>query len=224
MALVYFVRHAQASFGSHNYDQLSELGRQQARWLGEWFAAHDVRFRRVLAGTLVRQQDTAREILAATGGDAGAIETHGGLNEYQGEAIWAAHTRGGDPIAAQRADYKAYWRTFRDAMEAWSEDRLTGVPESWGEFGARVRDALQTATRDTAREDSLLVVSSGGAIGRAIADIVGSPSKVAIEFNLQFRNTGFCELISGGGAMRMLSFNAIPHLMRPDRRKAITFA
>ena len=31
-------------------------------------------------------------------------------------------------------------------------------------------------------------------------------------------------LISGGGTMRMLSFNSIPHLMQPDRRKAITFA
>src|SRR5690606_40114909 len=98
MALVYFVRHAQASFGSRNYDQLSELGRQQARWLGEWFAEHDVRFSRVLAGTLVRQQDTAREIVAATGGDASGIETHAGLDEYVGEAIWAAHTGGEDPI------------------------------------------------------------------------------------------------------------------------------
>ncbi|MCM5569850.1 histidine phosphatase family protein [Burkholderiaceae bacterium FT117] len=224
MALVYFVRHAQASFGSHDYDRLSELGRRQARWLGEWFAEHDIRFRRVLAGTLLRQQDTAREILAATGGDPGAILTHPGLDEYRAEAIWSAHTGGQDPIAHQRADYKGYWRTFREAMEAWADDRLTGVPETWGEFGARVREALDEAARDATREDALLVVSSGGAIGRAIAGIVGSPSKVAIEFNLQFRNTGFCELIAGGGGMRMLSFNAIPHLMRPERREAITFA
>lgn len=224
MALVYFVRHAQASFGSHHYDRLSELGRQQARWLGEWFAAHDIRFQRVLAGTLARQQDTARAILAATGGDVDSIVTHAGLDEYRAEAIWSAHTGGADPIAQQRADYKAYWRAFRDAMEAWADDRLVDVPETWGQFGARVRDALETAARDTKREDALLVVSSGGAIGRSIAEIVGSPSKVAIEFNLQFRNTGFCELISGGGTMRMLSFNSIPHLMQPDRRQAITFA
>jgi broad specificity phosphatase PhoE len=223
MALVYFVRHAQASFGSHDYDRLSDLGRQQSRWLGQWFADHGIRFHRALAGSLVRQQDTAREILAASD-TAGELITHPGLNEYQAEAIWAAHTSGTDPIAAQRADYKGYWRTFRDAMAAWSEDRLVDVPETWGEFGARVRSALDEAARDTRREDALLVVSSGGAIGRAIADIVGSPSKVAIEFNLQFRNTGFCELIAGGGELRMMSFNAIPHLMRPERRDAITFA
>lgn len=224
MALVYFVRHAQASFGSRDYDRLSGLGREQARWLGEWFAEHDIRFRRVLAGTLVRQRDTAHEILAAAGCAACPIEINPGLDEYHGTAIWAAHTGGADPIEAQRGDFKTYWRNFREAMQAWSEDRLVGVPESWGEFGARVRDALQAATRDTTREDTLLVVSSGGAIGRAIADIVGSPAEVAIELNLQFRNTGFCELISGSGSLRMLSFNAIPHLMRPARRKAITFA
>src|SRR5690606_7193541 len=164
-----------------------------------------------------------REILAASD-TAGELITHPGLNEYQAEAIWSAHTGGADPIAAQRADYKAYWRTFRDAMAAWSNDRLADVPETWGQFGARVRSALDEATHDTRREDALLVVSSGGAIGRAVADIVGSPSNVAIEFNLQFRNTGFCELIAGGGELRLMSFNTIPHLMRPDRRDAITFA
>jgi broad specificity phosphatase PhoE len=224
MALVYFVRHAQASFGSHDYDQLSDLGRQQARWLGEWFADNEIRFHRVLAGTLIRQQDTAREIVGALGGDCDRIETHAGLNEYSGESIWAAHTEGADPLAHQRADYDGYWRTFRDAMAAWSSDRLTGVSESWEEFGARVRNGLDAACRDTAREHALLVVSSGGAISRAIADIVGSPARVAIELNLRFRNTGFCEVISGGGSLRMLSFNNIPHLMRPDRREAITFA
>ena len=224
MALVYFVRHAQASFGSDNYDQLSELGRRQSRWLGEWFAHNEVRFHRVLAGTLVRQQDTAREIVSAAGGSPLHIDTHAGLNEYSGESIWAAHTDGANPLALQRADYDGYWRTFREAMHAWSDDRLAGVSETWAQFGARVRDGLNEACRDTGRDHVLLVVSSGGAISRAIADIVGSPASVAVELNLRFRNTGFCEVISGGGTLRLLSFNNIPHLMRPDRREAITFA
>jgi phosphohistidine phosphatase SixA len=50
MALVFLVRHAQASFGTHDYDRLSELGRQQSRWLGEYFAERGVRFARVVAG------------------------------------------------------------------------------------------------------------------------------------------------------------------------------
>ncbi len=224
MAIVYLVRHAQASFGSRNYDQLSELGHRQARWLGEWFAEQGIAFRRVLAGTLQRQQQTAIEIVAATGGDAGQILTHPGLDEYQGEAIWAAHTAGADPIEHQRADYRAYWRTFREAMSYWADDRLADVPETWAQFGARVNDAIAVAAQDTKREDALLVVSSGGAISRYVGQLLGCPASVSIELNLQFRNTGFCELIAGGERVRLLSYNSIPHLMQADRRESITFA
>ncbi|HEX5612745.1 MAG TPA: phosphoglycerate mutase family protein, partial [Burkholderiales bacterium] len=48
MAELYLVRHAQASFGTEDYDRLSELGRRQARWLGEYFAERGMRFDRVV--------------------------------------------------------------------------------------------------------------------------------------------------------------------------------
>ncbi len=224
MSLVYLVRHAQASFGARDYDRLSELGRQQARWLGGYFAERGLGFARVLAGTLTRQQDTALEILGAMGLDPALLATHAGLDEYHGEALYSAWSGGEDPRERQRADYRGYWRAFRAAMEAWADDRLAGAPESWAAFGARVRAGLDAAVRDTTREDVVLVVSSGGAIGRALADIAGAPARTAIELNLQCRNTGFCELIAGGPALRLLSFNNVPHLETPARRKAITFA
>jgi len=224
MANIFFVRHGQASFGAENYDQLSDLGRQQSRWLGEYFIARGTRFSRVLAGTLVRQQDTARELLGAMGVPADGIVTHAGLNEYPGEVLYAAYTGGADPRVQQRSDYKGYWRTFRAAMEAWADDRLDGMPETWGEFGERVLSALRLAVDGVPRDESVLVVSSGGAIGRAVSAITRAPGITAIEFNLQFRNTGFCELVSVGDGMRLVSFNSVPHLDLRDRRHAITFA
>jgi len=223
MSIVYLVRHAQASFGAENYDALSELGVRQSRWLGEYFAARGLRFARAMSGTLVRQRETACAILDAMGEAGAALELHEGLNEYPGEALYAAHTRR-QPLAHQVSDARDYWRTFRLAMQAWSEDRLADVPESWFDFGARVRDALREAVRDTAREDSVLVVSSGGAIGRALADLTGAPASTAIELNLQCRNTGFTELIGGGASLRLLSFNNVPHLDCAERRASITFA
>jgi len=223
MPIVYLVRHAQASFGTENYDRLSVRGRQQSRWLGEYFAARGLRFARVLAGTLVRQRDTAREVVAAMGLDPRQIGEHPGLDEYYGEELYRAYA-GADPRTHQNADYRGYWRTFRAAMQAWAEDELRGVPETWDQFGERIRQALATATDDLARDDAVLVVSSGGAIGRAVADITESPAHVAIEFNLQFRNTAFCELIAGAGKLRLLSFNSMPHLDHPQRRDAVTFA
>lgn len=223
MAIVFLVRHAQASFGAENYDALSELGMRQSRWLGEYFAARGLRFARAMSGTMVRQQETARGILAAMGQGAPALALHDGLNEYPGEALYAAHT-GREPRAHQLSDSRDYWRTFRLAMHAWSEDRLADVPESWLDFGGRVRAALAEAVRDAQRDDSVLVVSSGGAIGRTLADLVDAPPSAAIELNLQCRNTGFTELIAGRDTWRLLSFNNVPHLDRPERRGSITFA
>jgi len=224
MAMLFLVRHGQASFGAENYDCLSDVGRQQARWLGEYFRDRGVTFRRVVAGSLIRQQDTASEILAGMGVVAPTLDTHAGLNEYDGEALYRCFTDGADHRAHQNGDYRDYWRTFRAAFQAWTEDRLADMPESWTDFGSRMRAALAHATADAAREDALLVVSSGGAIGRAVADLLGAPTSTAIELNLQFRNTAFCEIIVGRDTQRLLSFNNVPHLDLPERRALLTFA
>ncbi len=236
MARLFLVRHGQASFGSTDYDRLSELGRQQSRWLGEYFAGRGLQFKRVVAGSLRRQQSTAEEILAAMqdmkghsgAGMAPAIDAHAGLNEYNGEALYAAHTKGRDSLTHQQRDYRDYWRTLKAAMHAWAADELTGVPETWSGFGARTRAALTFACQDLGRDDNVLIVSSGGAISRALIDIIGSPGATAVEFNLQFRNTGVCELIVGGDGVqphfRLVTFNTLPHLEHPERRASITFA
>lgn len=224
MAQLFLVRHGQASFGAANYDQLSDLGRQQARWLGEYFKGRDLTFKRVLTGTLSRQQDTAREILSAMGAATNQTDVHAGLDEYSAEPLYAAHTGGADPLAHQKSDYRGYWRTFKAAMHAWAAGDLDGVPETWEAFGERTSAALQAASADLKREDAVLVVSSGGAICRAVAAILGCPGETAVEMNLQFRNAGFCELITGSDTMRLLSFNSVPHLDTPERRASITFA
>lgn len=225
LALLFLVRHGQASFGSADYDRLSDLGRQQARWLGEYFSARGVGFRRVVTGTLRRQRDTAAELLGALG-QAGEVTEHAGLDEYHAEALYRAHTAGRDLLEHQKSDYRDYWRTLKAAMLAWTRDELTGVPETWAQFGARTRAALDVAAAGLGRDDAALVVSSGGAISRAVSSIIGAPGETAIEFNLQFRNSGFAELIVGdaGRSLRLVSFNAIPHLEAPERRAAITFA
>jgi broad specificity phosphatase PhoE len=223
MALLFLVRHGQASFGSAHYDRLSDLGRQQARWLGEYFAGRELKFKRVLAGTLARQQDTARELLGAMGAP-GEPLIHPGLDEYHSAPIYHAHTQGADALAHQRDDYNGYWRTFKAAMQAWAAGTLTGVPESWDDFGVRTRAALSIACEGAGRDEAVLVVSSGGAICRVLAAVLGCSGEMAIELNLQMRNAAFCELIAGGTGMRLLSFNAIPHLDTPERRASITYA
>ena len=135
MPVVLLVRHAQASFGTADYDRLSDLGRQQSRWLGEYFATRSLRPYRVMAGTLRRQRDTATEALAAMGLADTPVAEHAGLNEYPGEALYAAFTEGADPVAHQRRDYRDYWRTFRAGMDAWAGDRLSDAGDALEDVG-----------------------------------------------------------------------------------------
>ena len=67
MAQFYLVRHGQASFGTDNYDRLSELGHQQARWLGEYFAERDMGFDALVSGDLVRHRETGAGICEGLG-------------------------------------------------------------------------------------------------------------------------------------------------------------
>ena len=65
MRQLILVRHAQASFFAAHYDQLSPLGREQARALGEHWAATGTRFTAVYVGPLQRHRQTC-DIVAAT--------------------------------------------------------------------------------------------------------------------------------------------------------------
>ena len=118
MAHLFLTRHAQASFGQANYDQLSPLGEQQSQWLGEYFRHRELTFSRVMTGTLVRQRETARLVLAAMQASHLVPAENDGLNEYNGEAIVRAHLGEFDPASLQRENYREYWRMFREAMTA----------------------------------------------------------------------------------------------------------
>lgn len=223
MAIVFLTRHGQASFGSSNYDRLSDLGHQQSRWLGEYFAQRGIRFASAISGTLERQRDTASGILQAMNLSDLPVAQDAGLNEYHAEPIFRAFT-GKDPIAVQKQDYREYWQTFRKAMAAWTADEIENPPETWQAFGQRMQQALTDACANSQRDDAILVVSSGGAITRGLADILHYPPHIAIELNLQFRNTAFCEIIASSQGMRVINFNNLPHLDTPDRRESITSA
>lgn len=224
MATLYLVRHGQASFAAENYDRLSELGQQQSRWLGEYFAERGIRFARAVCGTMERQRDTARAILESMGSTLAAAE-HPGWNEYSGEALYKAYVGSEWAEARAKSDVRTVYRTVKAALADWSQDRLQGpLPETWSGFGERIAAAMRAACADLPDNVNVLAATSGGAIGRGIADLLQAPAQTAIELNLQFRNSGFCEIFFSPRSLRLISFNCIPHLDRADRRTAITYS
>ena len=86
MGPIYLVRHAQASFGSDDYDRLSPLGWRQGQRLGEHLRAHGLHFDAVLTGTLCRHHETWLAI--RTGWEAARdAQVWPGLDEYDSAAL-----------------------------------------------------------------------------------------------------------------------------------------
>ena len=222
MAELVLVRHAQASFGTDDYDRLTELGHRQARWLGEYFAERAIAFDRVVTGTLRRHRETLAGIAEALTA-LPAADVQPGLNECRAEVLLAAHLAGrGLPPLDHAEDRRGHFRVLREALYAWVDGTLrVDAHQSFPEFEAGVRQSLEAARRGAER---VLVVSSGGPISTGIGAVLGVAPRTVVDLNLQTRNTGLSELRAGTRSSHCVSFNAVPHLERPGRREAITYS
>ncbi len=224
MAELILVRHGQASFGAENYDKLSELGWRQSRWLGEDFAERGAAFDFVVRGSLRRHAETLAGIAEGMGRALDGLED-ARLNEYDSHALLSAHLKG-EPLP-KAGDRRAHFRILREAMYAWTEGTLAGAPagyphEPFAEFRARVLGALAALQQGTAKR--VLVVSSGGPISTMLAEVLRMPARGVVDLNLQTRNTGVTELQAGASRTHVVSFNNVPHLDRPDRSGALSYA
>jgi len=65
MGEIILVRHGQANSGARDeesYDKLSELGHQQAGWLGDYLRDREKPFDKIISGSLRRHKETATGI------------------------------------------------------------------------------------------------------------------------------------------------------------------
>lgn len=217
MVEITLVRHGQANSGAADeagYDHLSDLGRQQAVWLGEHLAQSDRGFDHVLCGTLNRQRDTADLI-------AGRLNLpftqDPRLNEldYYGLA------------SSLRDDHAVPWPLDRDAflqhmpqlMTAWEAGKLHSDLETFVSFETRVAAMLDHAQSLGGR---VMLVTSGGIIGMAMRILMQLEVSTYANVLLQINNTSLHRYVRGGDILLLDTFNAVPHLERADRAFART--
>ncbi|MBL8327769.1 MAG: histidine phosphatase family protein [Rubrivivax sp.] len=222
MGTLYLVRHGQASFGTDDYDRLSELGQRQCEALGEWMAARGLHFEAVLRGTLRRHQQSLEAIARALPALPPAIELPG-LNEYDSEAVVRSVHAGPLAPARDAADAREHFRLLRQGLLKWvaAETGPEGMP-SWVQFQAGVAAAL-----DQVREHcsgAVLLVSSGGPIATAVGQVLQAPAETVVELNLRIRNSALTEFSFTPRRHALLSFNALPHLDEPRRSAWVTYA
>lgn len=238
MAELLLVRHAQAAFGTDDYDRLTDLGHQQARWLGEYFCERDICFDRVVIGSLRRHRETL-EGIAAGGTKVSTARQDSRLDEYDPDRLVSAHLaalrngRAGVPDADPDADpaagpatRKAHFRLLRDALTAWTLGRVDASQHRpFREFQEAAYAAFEESRSSRPGPvERVLVVSSGGPISSIVAHHLEMSAASFVALNLQVRNSGFCEFRYGARSAQLISFNNVPHLDTLQRRQYVTFS
>lgn len=239
MSRIYLVRHGQAGTRKA-YDSLSDLGRRQARLLGEYFVSEGIRFAAAYRGEMVRQAHTAAEVQAAyeaAGMPFPEVVVEPGWNEFDLDHIYRAlapqlcaedpeFQRAYDEMVAQAraaenehgAGVNRRWLPcdFK-VMEAWLAGRHPYEGESWRGFHARVaanRVHLEVGERD----DDIVIFTSATPIGIWTALTLDVADERAMKLAGVVQNTAFTVIRLHSEQLRLHTFNATPHLNTPELR------
>jgi broad specificity phosphatase PhoE len=222
MGTLYLVRHAQASFGADDYDQLSPLGERQSLQLGRYFAARRLSFDAVNTGTLRRHVQTLAGINAGLTAPLSANQWPG-LDEYDPEAVIAAvHPQPFDKSSG-RDGYLQHFKLLRTGLMQWmlGNTKPNGVP-SWPDFSQGVLTVLDKV-RDSGHE-RVLMVTSGGPIACALGQVLATPPEATVELNMRLRNTSVTELSFSAKRFSLQTYNTLNHLDAPECADWVTYA
>lgn len=211
------IRHGQANAGASDeagYDRLSDLGRQQADWLGEHLRDSARQFDHIICGTLTRQRDTAAAIARYLDMP---VSEDARLNEldYFGLAT-SLRDNHAVPLPTDREDFL---RHMPQLMTAWEAGQLHSDLESFDGFESRVRAVISEAEQ---RGGRVMLVTSGGLIGMAMRLLLRLEVASYANVLLQINNTSLHRYVKGGDSLLLDTFNATPHLERADRAHART--
>ncbi|HZT38875.1 MAG TPA: histidine phosphatase family protein [Bryobacteraceae bacterium] len=238
MSCVYLIRHGQA--GTRDaYDSLSELGREQARRLGEFFARQNIRFERAHSGAMRRHRATAAEAAEAyrrLGLEFPPVEERPDWNEFDLDDVYREIA---PLLAVEDAEFRREYESLREAVRASRGDGSADVHRRWSPCDVRVVDAWirgrypysGESWRDFCARISSLRPSLDGA-GDANIAVFTSATPAAILTGLAMEiedarvmrlagvmyNTAFTTLRVRGDQIRLLSFNNAPHLSEPRLR------
>lgn len=228
MSSLFLFRHGQAGLRDH-YDTLSELGREQARLLGEHLAADDVRFTACFTGQLERQRQTAEAIRSA---DAEFPEPVADAlwNEFDLSAVYAeiaprlaaddAEFRAGyEKLTEEAADagspvHRRWTQTDILVVRAWIAGRYPTHTESWVEFKQRVGRAFRTVS-EFGPGEAVAVSTSATPIGVWMGLAMNLPDREIMRTAGALYNASITSFRIKGDELTLFGFNAIPHLKQP---------
>ena len=218
MAAIYLLRHGQASFGSADYDVLSEVGKQQAMVLGAELRRREVAVHAVWSGTLRRQFETAATCLPEAGIDV-PVRTDPRWDEYDHLGLVSSGQPAPDLVTAAR-DFQ---RLLDDGLAAWiTGGHAVGTSGTWAEFSGGASAAVADVFADLPKGGAALVFTSAGVISAICALLLSAPPAGYLAVNRTMANASITKLVSGRSGVSLVSLNEHGHF-EGERRKLLTY-
>lgn len=224
MSRIILVRHGQASWGKKDYDKLSDLGHEQAKVVGRELADRGIMPTRVISGSMRRQRDTAADLVDAAGWSLEPV-ADSAWDEYAHAAILTAYKPAYRSMTVMKADlartmrpHKAFDEMYAVATERWvAGEHAADYDEPFVAFGDRVLSGLTPVAENLGRGETVVVVSSAGAISWVTASLLGGGSPVWTQLQRVIANTSLTTLSVGATGPVLRTFNDTSHFERtPD--------
>jgi len=212
---ILLVRHAQASFGSDDYDVLSAVGHEQTRVLGAALARRRLNVTRVAAGSVRRQLDTAAPLAAERGLE---VEVDPRWNEYETDQVVEHHgelevSLTGTGAGGKEISSRQFQAVLDSALAAWVASGATSAAtQSWPEFLESRTAVLAELAASLGSGETGLVLTSGGVIAAIGAHLLGGHADLLPGLNRVLVNTGITKLAVGRSGTSLVSFNEHAHL------------
>lgn len=232
MPTITLIRHGQASFGAENYDQLSPLGYDQAKHLGEYFAKTGRKVDHVVIGGMQRHKQSYESFFEGFGQnklDATALSDY---NEFDHEQVLlvgnnlASKAEMGKVLASADNPKRKMYELFNTGVKRWqSGEHDADYAESWAHFTGRCWNAfLATAEeiKDLPNDAHCLVFSSGGVVSAIAGKLLGLSDRKIFELNFSMANAAMTQVKTKKGRHQLLSLNEYSYL-HDTERKLITW-
>lgn len=230
MSKLYLIRHAQASFLSADYDNLSEHGHNQSRAVGDYFVKKDIQFDQVYIGPLKRHRQTYERVKEAYLENGihfpEAIEIEE-LREYEGMDVMQdlrvdlsnhyPKFRTWFEEMDRQPDHRTKMKMVVTYLQMWATNTLAfDLPkdvQTFADFRKAAETGLSKVMDGNEKAKTIAAFSSGGCIAAMIAKIAGveDPGK-AMGFNLVMLNTAISEVLFSGDRLSLQTFNTLYHL------------
>ena len=209
MSVLLLVRHGQASWGSEDYDRLSDLGHRQSAALGEALASRGVKPDLVVRGSMRRHRETTDAAVAAAGWNEEVVED-AGWDEFD-----HLGTLDGTVLFDHRDDesYDDRVRRFHATIERWSSgEHDRDYRESFPAFQARVRAAFDRTHDLLGPKETAVVFTSGGPVSWLAATLVEGGVPAWRRLSRVVVNASVTKVHSGRWGTNLVAFNDHSHL------------